>query len=108
MKKLLFLAACLWLLAAPLRAAAGPPAVAVVRIYESVIKVTAIITRAEGKSEQVEFAKGPFDKRLIESSEGYYKLFQSLYQEGYSLQSTFTTPRSEDNSYTTLLFVKAQ
>jgi hypothetical protein len=108
MKKLLLLAACLWLLATPLRAAAGPPAIIVVRIYESLVKVTAIVTRAEGKSEQIEFAKGPFDKRLIQSSEGYYKLFQSLYQEGYSLQSTFTAPRGEDTSYTTLLFVKAQ
>jgi hypothetical protein len=108
MKNLLLLVAALWLLATPLRATAGPPTIVVVRIYESVIKVTAIITRAEGKSEQVEFDKGPYNKRLVQSSEGYYQLFQKLYQEGYSLQSTFTAPNGENNSYTTLLFVKAQ
>jgi hypothetical protein len=107
MKKFLLLCACLLALAAPLRAAMAPPQLVVVRIYEGMSTVVAIVTRGEGKSERVEFEKGSSDKRLITSSEGYYKLFQRLYQEGYTLQSTLSAPHSPDTSFTTLLFVKA-
>ena len=64
----------------PLRAApVAPPQVAVVRIYEGMGSIVAIITRGEGKSERVEFERGNSDKRLTTSSEGYYKVFQQLY-----------------------------
>lgn len=106
MKKILLLCACLLALAAPPRAVAGPPAIIVVRIYEGNSTVRAIITRGEGQSEQIRFDKGTGDKRMVQSSEGYHQLFQRLYQEGYSLQSTMSAPNSPDSGFTTLLFVK--
>jgi hypothetical protein len=108
MKKLLLLCACLLALASPLRAAVAPPDLVVVRIYESIGTITAILTRGEGKSEKIEFDKGTTDKHLTASSEGYYKLFQQLYREGYTLQTSFGMARSADSGFTTLLFVKAQ
>lgn len=42
------------------------------------------------------------------SSEGYYKLFERLYTEGYTLQNSFSTKSSRNVSFTTLLFTKAQ
>lgn len=107
MRKLLFLSLCLWALAQPLRAVAGPPDIVVVRILESGTLASAIITREEGKSEKVEFNRGASDKRLTQSSEGYFLLFQRLYQEGYALQSTFSTSEVNER-YITLLFVKKQ
>jgi hypothetical protein len=106
MKKLLLLCACLWVLAAPLQAAVAPPEIVVVRVYEGIGKVTIIITRGEGKSEKVEFDRGTSDKNLIQSSEGYYRVFQQLYQQGYTLQSTFSAPRDPDDGFITLLFTK--
>ncbi len=103
MKKLVLLCACLWALAAPLRALAGPPDIVVVRILDNGVSINAVITRGEGKSEKIAFDSGGNDKRLTEASEGYYKLFNQLYQEGYTLQSTFS-----DHGLTTLLFVKNQ
>ncbi len=107
MKNLFLLCACLLALAAPLRAAVAPPAdIVVVRILEG-RSITAIITRGDGKSEKIEFDRGASDKNLTQSSEGYYKLFHQLYQEGYSLQSTFSTSLSNGTGFITLLFVKA-
>ncbi|AMR28939.1 hypothetical protein A0257_18755 [Hymenobacter psoromatis] len=107
MKNILLLCACLWALATPLRVVAGPPAdIVVVRIVEG-RSVTAIITRGDGKSEKVEFDRGASDENLTQSSEGYYKLFHQLYQEGYSLQSTFSTSNNLGSGFITLLFVKA-
>ena len=105
MKNLLFLCACLWALATPLRAVAGPPDIIVVRIYEG-NSITVFITRGAGKSERVEFNNGVNDKNMTLASEGYYQLFQRLYQEGYTLQSTLTAPRTVTAAYHTLLFVK--
>ncbi|MGI4875678.1 MAG: hypothetical protein ACRYFX_31360 [Janthinobacterium lividum] len=107
MKKLLLLCACLWALALPFRAvAAGPPDIVVVRISDGIGgTITAIITRGEGKSERVTFDSSRGDKGLIAASEGYYKLVHQLYQEGYTLQSTFS---SSGAFVVTLLFVKPQ
>ncbi len=107
MKKLVLFCACLLALAAPLRAAVAPPQIAVVRIYEG-SRTTIIITRGEGKSEKVEIDNGVTDKKLTQGSEGYYKLFERLYGEGYTLQNSFITTFSTNISFTTLLFVKAQ
>ncbi|MGI4738792.1 MAG: hypothetical protein ACRYG7_26780 [Janthinobacterium lividum] len=105
MKNILLLCACLLALVAPLRAAVAPPAdIVVVRIYDSGASINAVITRDEGKSEKVTFNSGATDKRLTESSLGYYKLISKLYQEGYKLQSTISDGRSD---LITLLFVKA-
>jgi hypothetical protein len=107
MRNLLFLSLCLWALAQPLRAVAGPPDIVVVRIYEGAT-VTAIITRGAGKSEKVEFPAGVSDKNLTRTSEGYYLLFEKLYQEGYALQSTMPTANSPATSFLTLLFVRGK
>ena len=106
MRKLLLLCICLLALASPLRAqaVATPADIVVVRIYEGT-HITAIITRGEGKSEKVEFENGITDKWLTQASQGYYKLFERFYGEGYVLQSTMT---SSAGSLTTLLFVKAK
>jgi len=105
MKKLFFVAACLWVLAAPLHAVAGPPTIVVVRIYDSGASITAVITRGEGKNEKIEFNSGVSDKKLTQASEGYYKFLERLYQEGYSLQSTIN---NGNTGLITLLFVKNQ
>jgi hypothetical protein len=107
MKKLLLLCACLWALVLPLRAIATPPDIIVVRIYEG-SKTTIIITRDEGKSEKVEVENGFTDKKLTQASEGYYKVFERLYQEGYTVQSTFTTVYDASSGFTTVLFAKAR
>ena len=104
MKKLLVLCACLLALAT-LPSAAAPPDIIVVRIYEG-RKTTIIITRGEGKSEKVEVENGFTDKRLIEANEGYYKVFERLYKEGYVVQSTFSTVYDAASSFTTVLFAK--
>jgi len=110
MKNLLLSYALLLALALPFRSlAAGPPDIIVVRIAEYGGKAVGIITRGEGKNEKVEFEMGGTDKRLIQSSEAYYKLMQRLYQEGYALQSTFSTAAPNiggGGGYVTLLFVK--
>ncbi|MGI4762700.1 MAG: hypothetical protein ACRYF0_18465 [Janthinobacterium lividum] len=102
MKKLLLLCACLLALASPLRAAAAPPKIIVVRIIEYSQVSSVVITRGEGKSEKVEFSR-----KATEVNEGYYKLFAKLYQQGYKLQSTFSAPMGTEGGNTTLLFVKA-
>jgi hypothetical protein len=106
MKKLLLLCAYLLALTTPLRAAVAPPEIVVVRVYEGIGKVTLIITHGEGKSEKVEFGKGATDKNLTQRNEGYYWIFQHLYQQGYVLQSTFSAPRSPEAGSTTLLITK--
>ncbi|MGI4834838.1 MAG: hypothetical protein ACRYFK_15390 [Janthinobacterium lividum] len=103
MKKLLFLGALLLALACRAQAQTAPADIVVVRIFDSGASINAIITRGEGKNEKVAFDSGGFDKRLQASSEGYYTLFQKLYQEGYTLQSTFGPG---NNGLTTLLFIK--
>jgi len=106
MKKLFLLCACLLILAAPLRAVVAPPEIIVVRIYEG-RKTIIIITRGEGKSEKIEVENGLTDKKLMEASEGYYKVFERLYQEGYTVQSTFSTVYDASLGFTTVLFAKA-
>ncbi len=105
MKKLLLLGACLWALAAPLGVAATPPNIVVVRIYEGG-HTTIVITRGEGKSEKIEIDNGITDKKLIQANEGYYKVFERLYQEGFTVQSTFATVYNSGISFTTILLTK--
>jgi opacity protein-like surface antigen len=107
MKKLLLLCACLLALSAPLRAAVAPPEIIIVRIYEG-NSTTIIITRGEGKSEKIEIENGMSDKKLIQASEGYYKVIERLYQEGYTVQSTFSTVYDANSGFTTVLFAKAR
>ena len=108
MKKLVLLCVCLWALAAPLHAVAGPPEIIMVRIFENSGEATAIITRGEGKSEVKKFDTGYSDKKQLAGSEAYYKLLAGLYQEGFTLRETFTTQSNSGSSTTTLLFTKAE
>lgn len=105
MKKLLLTGACLWALATLPSVAATPPDIAVVRIYEGG-HTTIVITRGEDKSEKIELDNGLTDKKLIQANEGYYKVFERLYQEGFTVQSTFTTMYSASVSFTTILLTK--
>lgn len=109
MKKLLFLGACLLALASrPAEAQTGGPEVLVVRITEGVRRVNVSITRPDGKSEQLGFENGAFGERLDKSGQGYQKIFATLYQQGYRLQSTFSAEAVASDVRTTLVFVKGQ
>ena len=90
----------------PAKAQASNPDIVVVRVCEFVGTVELAITRAPNKTEYQEFKTGTNQKSLTASAEGYYNALLKLYQEGYSLQSTFTSAASPSVSNTTLLFVK--
>lgn len=107
MKKLfLFLVCVLALRANPVKAAAADPEIVVIRIYEYANTIDMSIVRGPGKSEYLEFNSGLSNKRLEESGQGYYNVLFKLYQEGYVLQSTFTSQVSAGSSYTTLVLAK--
>jgi hypothetical protein len=109
MKKLLFLGACLVALASqPAIAQAGGPEVAVVRITEYVTTIHVSVTRAEGKSEQWKFDSGDTGKRLDASGQGYQKLLVDLYQQGFHLQSTFSSTTSPGVNRVTMVLTKGQ
>lgn len=109
MKKLLFLGACLVALASqPVMAQTGNAEVVVVRLEESLRRVYVSVTRADGKSEQLEFESGSGNNGLDNSGQGYQKLIAGLYQQGYRLQSTFSSTLSATADRTTLIFVKGQ
>jgi hypothetical protein len=109
MKKLLFLGVCLVALASqPVMAQTGGAQVAVVRITEFPATVYVSLTKTEGKSEQWKFDSGRMGKRLDDSGQGYHKLLTDLYQQGYHLQSTFSTEIESDISRTTMVLVKGQ
>lgn len=124
MKKILFLGTCLVALAAqPVMAqtvarkadaiASGVaqnsgPEVVVVRVYDNVGagQLRLAITHADGKSESVDMpGGGASDKKLMESSQSFQHLFAKLYQEGYTLKSTFS---GTEGTTATLVFVKGQ
>jgi hypothetical protein len=84
------------------------PQVAVVRITEYASTVYVSLTKGEGKSEQWKFDSGSTGKRLDDSGQGYYKLLADLYQQGYHLQSTFSTAVNADLSRVTMVLVKGQ
>lgn len=107
MRKLLLLFACwLALMVNPVKVSAGDPDIVVVRIYENYNNVSLSITRGPGKSEYLEFANGSSEKRLAASGEGYFKALYKFYQEGYTLQSSFSNQISSGSSITTLVLVK--
>jgi hypothetical protein len=109
MKKLFFLIMCLVALASsPVRAQVAGAQVAIVRITEYPGTVYVSMTKAEGKSEQWKFDSGSTGKRLDDSGLGYYKLLADLYQQGYRLQSTFSSGVAVDVGRTTLVLVKGQ
>lgn len=103
MKKLLFLGACLVALASqPVKAQAGGADVVVVRIYDgNTGKI--VIARAGGKTEEVLFNGSYSSKGLAESTSQFQQTVASLYQQGYTLKSTFS---GGAGSVATLVFVK--
>ena len=89
------MSACLLVLAArPAAAQTQTPDLVLVQTFDVGASVQLMIIRGEDKSEKVEFRSGGSDKGLTASGEGYYKVFSKLYQEGYALQSTFTTHKT--------------
>jgi hypothetical protein len=116
MKKILLFWACLLALASPLQAAVAPPEIVVVRVYCSYgCPIKAVITRSEGKSELVDLrykhadsSMSRSEEELMQNNESYYRLCQRFYQQGYTLQSTLTSPLDNTDSYATLFFAKAQ
>ncbi|MBH8558981.1 hypothetical protein [Hymenobacter negativus] len=103
MKKLLLLGACLLALSMnPVRAYASDPDIVVVRVFDNGGSARVVISRAGGKNEVSSFNSGNGEKGLSDSGQGYLKVVQKLYSEGYSLKSTFTA----DVFLTTLIFVK--
>ena len=82
---------------------AGDPEIVLVRIYD-ILGARVAVTRGDGKTEIITFESGPGEKGLTAGGQGYYKLINGLYQEGFALQSTFSS--SGGAPVTTLVFVK--
>ena len=102
MKKLLFLGACLVALASqPVMAQTGGADVVVVRVYDGTGKF--VIGRPGGKIEELSFNPNYTSKGLAESTDQLQKAIASLYQQGYTLKSTFG---GAGGSVATLIFVK--
>jgi hypothetical protein len=109
MKKLLFLGACLVALASsPVKAQTAEPQVIVVRVLEDPRNIYVSITRPDGQTEDRKLESGLGTKGLTASSKAFHQLISSLYQQGYRLQSTFTTDNATNDNRTTLILVKGQ
>jgi len=114
--KTYFLLACCLLLAltyptpsfAQNTATANSPSIVVVRLYDDGSQIRLVVTRSPGQNEVLKFNGGSSDRSLTKTSEGYYQVFARLYGEGYALQSTFGASANSNDSYTTMLFVKAR
>jgi hypothetical protein len=109
MKKILLLCACLLALAGPVLAQTGLSNIVVVRVRDYKTSAVFFITRGEGKTERVEVdVKGlSLDKGMTAVSEGYYKVMEKLYQEGYILQNSSATADQSGGGVLTYLFVKS-
>ncbi|GAB3737452.1 hypothetical protein GCM10027594_18210 [Hymenobacter agri] len=102
----LFLTCVLALLVNPVNAAAADHELVVVRIYEDYSLVDMSIIRGVENAEYLEFKNGSSKKDLTQSGQGYHKVLSKLYQEGYVLQSTFTSQLNAGSSITTLVRAK--
>jgi hypothetical protein len=103
MKKLIFLGACLVALTSQpvLAQTDGADVVVIVQTYPIAGGTRVLVSRSAGNTEQIDFKSG--GKNQAQEAEGYQQLFAKLYQEGYSLTSTFS-PGSMAAS--TLVFTK--
>jgi hypothetical protein len=100
MKKLLFLGACLVALASqPVMAQTAGPEVVVVQAYFPIGTGRVVISRGPGKTEELEFKNG---FRQTAAAESYQQVIAKLYQEGYSIKTSF----SSTSGLSTLIFVK--
>jgi hypothetical protein len=103
MKKLLLLGACLVALASsPVMAQTGPNVV-VVRVTDGLVASQMVIVRGPGKNKQIDLPLGTNTKGLVSFGEAIQQAIAKLYQEGYSLKSTFG---GHQGSASTLVFVK--
>jgi basic membrane lipoprotein Med (substrate-binding protein (PBP1-ABC) superfamily) len=103
MKKLIFFAACLVALTSQpaIAQTGGADVVVVVQTYPIAGGTRVLVSRSAGNTEQIDFKSG--GKNQAQESEGYQQVFTKLYQEGYTLTSTFS-PGSMMAS--TLVFTK--
>ena len=109
MKKLLFLGVCLVAFASqPVMAQASGTEVIIVQAnVQSPGGGYITITRGTEKAERVNFAY--FNKRDPTEEVAYQQVIAKLYQEGYSIKSTFTSSPSRAETVTvTIVFVKGQ
>jgi hypothetical protein len=104
MKKLLFLGACLVALASqPVMAQTGGADVVVVQVSFGLGAGQILISRGGGKTEVVEIKKQ--NRNAGFESEAYQQVISKLYQEGYTIKSTFSDGvRNQSN----IVFVKGQ
>jgi hypothetical protein len=104
MKKLLFLGACLVTFASqPVVAQTGGPHVIVVQLYFTGIGTQHIITRGEGKTQDIQLKNTSPEEH--KAAEAYQRVMEGLFAEGYTLKSTFSLGTTAN---VTLLFEKRQ
>ncbi|MFD2718313.1 hypothetical protein ACFST9_06280 [Hymenobacter monticola] len=113
MKKLLILSACLLALwASPMPALAGEPSVVVVRIVDGGGQVFVTLAGPHGRKEEFTFKKesdkadGALFGAMHAATQGYQRVLEKLYREGYELKSTVPSSATATNPFTTLVFVK--
>jgi hypothetical protein len=105
MKKLLFLGACFVALASQPVLAQASPDVVVVRVADGTYGSQLVIVRGPGKNEQIDLINSTNTKGLISSGEAIQQALAKLYQEGYSLKSSFS---GHQGQVSTLVFVKGK
>jgi hypothetical protein len=105
MKKLLLLCVCLLAVcSSPMMAQTGEPQVIVVQVYYTGLGVGHLtVTRGEGQTEAIEFKQT--NPKQTTQAETCQRVFNKLYQEGYSLKSTFSPGAG---TISTLIFAKGQ
>jgi hypothetical protein len=102
-EKLPLISACLLALGcSPVMAQTSKLAIVVARLYDSGASVQLVITYGPGKTGKLVFKSGGSEARLTEA---YQQMIAKLYQQGYTLKSTFSNGNS---GIGTLIFVKGQ
>jgi basic membrane lipoprotein Med (substrate-binding protein (PBP1-ABC) superfamily) len=108
MKKLIFLAACLVVLTSQtVLAQTGGADLVVVKVFEDSgnASLRIAISHGEGKTEVTELKGGGYGKYIGPSAEACQRVVRQLYQEGYTLKTTFS---GDHGSMSTLIFIKEQ
>jgi len=111
MEKIFFLLGCLLVLGSASVRAQTTPEVVVVRVVEDLSEIRLLVARNGGPENLIKFRAGNNEKDMRSAGVGVQKVIQQLYQEGYSLQSTFGGGNAGAGTYqysaSTLIFVKA-
>lgn len=110
MKKLFFLLSCLLALGSTPVWAQTTPEVVVVRVVEDISEIRLMVARNGGPENLIKLRAGDNEKDMRSASMGVQKIVQQLYQEGYTLQSTFgggnAGSGASQYSASTLIFIK--